>query len=91
MKFCCDQMKTQVEHKCEKHKRCPDQIMIKTNNGFGIPIQDGGDSYMSVNYCPWCSCKIEKEIAVKQEVVNGKNYRKIVIEAYKGLYEQILI
>lgn len=27
--------------------------------GFGIPIHDGGTSYIKINYCPWCSKKLK--------------------------------
>lgn len=26
----------------------------KTSNLFGIPIHDGGSSYIKINFCPWC-------------------------------------
>lgn len=32
----------------------------KSHKEFGIPIHDGGASYISINYCPWCGTKLKK-------------------------------
>lgn len=25
---------------------------------YGIPIHDGGSSFIAIAYCPWCGCKL---------------------------------
>ena len=36
--------------------------IIMSNNGeYGVPIRDGGDSYLIIKYCPWCGRKIRKD------------------------------
>lgn len=27
---------------------------------YGLPIQDGGNSYLLIRYCPWCGAKLPK-------------------------------
>jgi hypothetical protein len=34
-------------------------MLIKTKDGnFGIPVRDGGSSYIKIDFCPWCGTKI---------------------------------
>jgi hypothetical protein len=33
---------------------CPDVLVVKLRNGFGLPIRDGGCSYVRITHCPWC-------------------------------------
>ncbi|MDF3028892.1 MAG: hypothetical protein K0S23_3199 [Fluviicola sp.] len=37
-----------------------DSIMRHTHGRkeFGIPIHDGGSSYIRINYCPWCGVQL---------------------------------
>ena len=30
----------------------------KKGKAFGIPIHDGGSSFIRINYCPWCGKKL---------------------------------
>ena len=46
---------------CDKHNdpwECPDMTIVKTNDGYGIPIRDGGSSYIKISHCPWCGIKL---------------------------------
>ena len=48
---------------CDEHDdpwECPDITLVKTENGYGIPIRDGGSSYIGIKYCPWCGIEIDK-------------------------------
>jgi hypothetical protein len=29
---------------------------------YGIPVCDGGDSYITIGYCPWCSKKLPSSL-----------------------------
>ncbi len=42
---------------------CPDWLILFDEKGgeHGIVIHDGGQSYVSINYCPWCGKKLSKE------------------------------
>lgn len=42
---------------CSEHKdpwECPDMTIVKTKNGYGIPVRDGGSSFIQISHCPWC-------------------------------------
>ena len=62
-KFCCDEMKQRINHRCDNQKSifdCPDNLVwfdIKFDE-YGLIIHDGGESYIEINYCPWCGCKL---------------------------------
>lgn len=46
---------------CEDHDdpwECPDMNIVKTGTVYGIPIRDGGTSYLKINNCPWCGIKL---------------------------------
>jgi len=50
-------MQQQLDWRCEQHRSrwdCPDALVCKTKNGFGLIIHDGGSSFVSIEYCPWC-------------------------------------
>jgi len=47
--------------KCREHqdaKECPDLTIVKVNNEYGMPVRDGGKSYIKIEYCPWCGIKL---------------------------------
>ena len=61
--YCCDQMKYFAQYRCDIHKNpfeCPDHIICvnEKNNTYGIIVHDGGESYISISYCPWCGKKL---------------------------------
>jgi hypothetical protein len=62
MKYCCDEMKSRAEHKCELHDSpfdCADNLIYhSSDNEFGLIIHDGGCSYIIINYCPFCGKKL---------------------------------
>jgi hypothetical protein len=42
---------------CDNHKNrsnCPDVLIVETGQGYGLPIHDGGSSFVEIAYCPWC-------------------------------------
>lgn len=57
MKYCCSTMKHHLEFKCNEHKNpheCPDYVVARFGDKIGIPIRDGGLSYVEIKFCPWC-------------------------------------
>lgn len=56
--FPCVHLAYYATNGCDKHEDefCPDAIICKneTKNNFGIPINDGGGSYIVIRFCPWC-------------------------------------
>ncbi len=64
--FCCESMKYHIEYKCDIHKdlfECPDKIInySKKQNIYGIIIHDGGNSFIEIEFCPWCGKKFENK------------------------------
>lgn len=62
-KFCCESMRYYLNQNCDKHSvwECPDAIIIRIANGdFGLPIKDGGQSYIKIKFCPWCGEGLKK-------------------------------
>jgi hypothetical protein len=60
---CCENMDYYINMQCEEHDNvfdCPDNIVvfIEKSNEYGIIIHDGGTSYISIDYCPWCGSKL---------------------------------
>ena len=49
-----------IEDKQSKGKIDYDSVMTHYKKGgiFGIPIHDGGSSFIKINYCPWCGTKL---------------------------------
>lgn len=67
-RYCCiDMAYRSIEDKKEKQqmKNDPEHINYdsvitfdKSHKSFGIPIHDGGASYIRIKYCPWCGEKL---------------------------------
>ena len=62
MKYCCNDLRYHLEHKCEVHDDvfdCLDHLFYysRTFDEYGIIIHDGGSSYISIQYCPFCGTK----------------------------------
>lgn len=65
--WCCDTMKRMSTMDCSIHDdphECPDVMVVwSQTHGPGLPVRDGGSSFITINHCPWCGT----EIAVKDE------------------------
>lgn len=60
-KYCCVHMAYYlIEEKISKDKINYDSVITYASKRkeFGIPIHDGGSSYIQINYCPWCGQKL---------------------------------
>jgi hypothetical protein len=60
---CCDTMRTALEVRCDQHDdpwECPDVAVVyhEAFDEFGIPIRDGGMSYLLIEHCPWCGLRL---------------------------------
>jgi len=58
---CCADMAYYLVNRCDQHTDpydCPDVIVVKGNNGYGIPIHDGGSSFIQIKRCPWCGQRL---------------------------------
>lgn len=62
-RLCCDMMRSQFTHECEQHPdpfECPDVLVVYVPkyDEFGLPIHDGGSSYLLIRHCPWCGTSL---------------------------------
>lgn len=62
-RYCCSKMERSIDIICKLHKNpfnCPDAVIwydMKYDE-YGLIIHDGGESYIEINYCPWCGNKL---------------------------------
>ena len=64
--ICCDAMKYHSSNHCAVHSSpfdCPDWLILRDDatGKYGIIIHDGGQSFVGINYCPWCGHKLLSE------------------------------
>lgn len=57
-KNCCEELE-QATVNCKQHhlaETCPDKVIsyIPKFDEYGVLIQDGGTSMLTIKYCPWC-------------------------------------
>jgi hypothetical protein len=61
--FCCEKMADKIEESVNpngeiKHEDV-DVVINKSLDGvYGIPIHDGGTSFIEINNCPWCGARL---------------------------------
>jgi hypothetical protein len=58
---CCDRMDQDLNQKGNQHKNrydCPDALIVVNRGEYGLIIHDGGQSYIAINFCPWCGTKL---------------------------------
>lgn len=55
MEHCCESMKYMVEEEISI-------IFIPEYREYGVPIRDGGSSYLVILYCPWCGTKLPESL-----------------------------
>ena len=47
MKHCCEDMTYMVEEENSI-------VFVSRTKEYGVPIRDGGSSFLVMKYCPWC-------------------------------------
>ena len=62
-KHCCAEMTSALVFDCDQHADpfdCADTVLVYNEpfGEYGIPIRDGGASYLIVSHCPWCGAKL---------------------------------
>ncbi len=60
---CCSEMAAALAFSCDQHADpfdCPDTVLVyhEPFEEYGIPIRDGGLSYLLVSNCPFCGEKL---------------------------------
>jgi hypothetical protein len=62
-RHCCEEMAAALEFTCDQHAdpfECPDTVLIyhEPFEEYGMPIRDGGPSYLVISNCPFCGTKL---------------------------------
>lgn len=60
---CCEMMNRQIEVACEEHISpfdCADNVIYYSQklNEYGLIIHDGGSSFITIEFCPFCGTKL---------------------------------
>jgi len=63
-KYPCVHIAYHVTEKCGQNAdawECPDITLVfnKKSGAFGIPVRDGGSSYIQIGFCPWCGVQLK--------------------------------
>ena len=66
MIHCCEEMTGKLDFQCDLHEDpwdCADSIILYFENTgwYGLPIRDGGRSFIVIKHCPWCGVKLPDE------------------------------
>jgi uncharacterized protein DUF6980 len=56
-------MRAALKHDCDLHDDpfdCPDTVLVyhEPFDEYGLPIRDGGQSYVLITHCPWCGTNL---------------------------------
>jgi hypothetical protein len=54
--------KQSSKHTCPHHDQyeCPDTLILELKDGtYGLSIKDGGSSFVSIKWCPFCGQKLK--------------------------------
>lgn len=49
---------------CTQHDNaweCPDTALVRVGDVFGIPVRDGGPSFLQIKHCPWCGIRLSSD------------------------------
>ena len=65
-RHCCEEMSVALDNMCEEHggdpMACPDMVVVYSPicDEYGLPIRDGGASYLTISHCPFCGAALGK-------------------------------
>jgi hypothetical protein len=70
--WCCDMMKHSSTVDCSMHDDphdCPNVLVVwSQTHGPGLPVRDGGSSFITINFCPWCGTDISMDDEIDTSV-----------------------
>jgi hypothetical protein len=61
--ICCERMDDDLNRTCDLHAdraACPDALISRGRNGYGLIIHDGGSSVIEIFFCPWCGTRLSE-------------------------------
>ena len=94
MSFCCEEMKKNIISDCCKHNekfQCPDSLIYYDLivDEYGLIIHDGGNSYITIKFCPWCGTELpeskrEKWFEELEQMGFDSPYEQEIPQNYKS-------
>lgn len=59
----CAHIAYRIAWSCKPHEdpwECPDATLVYSPrfDEYGIPVRDGGQSYVHISHCPWCGIRL---------------------------------
>ena len=72
---CCTKMTEMVTFVCGQHPdrfQCPDALIHFSQRSceYGIIVHDGGSSFVSIAFCPWCGASLVRHPNTETDLVN---------------------
>jgi hypothetical protein len=66
---CCEDMRREVERRCERHPNrfdCPDCLIHYSPRvrEYGLIVHDGGSSSRHIRFCPWCGSRLPESLRI---------------------------
>lgn len=77
--YCCEDMRVHVELSCDQHSdpmECPDCVVIYVaeTQEYGLPVRDGGSSYILIEFCPWCGRELASTSQTESQNKGASDY-----------------
>ena len=66
---CCELFSYYLNYTCDLHTDrcdCPDVVLVRKGEQYGIPLHDGTRRWIPIRYCPWCGKRVEVRGANKK-------------------------
>lgn len=80
---CCWMMRDAVNYRCDRHPEpadCPDNLIFHRAGIFGLYVHDGGGSYVSIAFCPWCGTELPKSRREFLESLQTQGYPQVDLQ-----------
>lgn len=79
--LCCIDLAEHLDFQCHLHQDpldCVDAVVFRDGSGrIGLPIHDGGSSYIAIRHCPWCGSRLKKQPAATSLASERQHVREI--------------
>jgi hypothetical protein len=70
---CCEMLREQVTYRCDQHPNpfdCADNLIVyrESSDDYGLIVHDGGESVVTIKFCPWCAADLESTRKIKRRL-----------------------
>lgn len=82
--LCCTDLAEHLTFECHLHRHpldCADAVIFRNDEGqIGLPIHDGGSSYIAIRHCPWCGTRLRKQPVEIAPASDRQHVREIICQ-----------